>query len=278
MRKAAEFSLTRREIVALSSAAPALLITKSKSLFAQTTSSETIKQMDNTFQQGLKLRSDVIEAELPLSSSELTDFVVRDFQLRRNFVSYLAENKISEDENFFLLKDLPQYANQDRGQFYNFVVGQNINPIPNTSDILPSAPTTIPPIDIEDKDASTDIEPAWVVVIDILLETLDISINQELFAEILRQNTDLQKSLEEIVKSISTKNWEDTANNIDKILTIMLGLLTAGKLLKFLSEKSAERIARQFAFSMTVRLTPFFGWLYTVTSLLVAIKANYHRF
>jgi hypothetical protein len=140
---------------------------------------------------------------------------------------------------------------------------------PEATSVVPAAIPSIPPA--EKKTPETDLQ----VIGDILLETLGIVAGTEgLMDELLRGDPEIKKILDDLVKAVSTKDWKTVA----KIGEQFFKLLVASKIWVAVKQKLGAQLLKRSVFRVALAGVPLVGWAYVVAALLVAIRANYHRF
>ena len=156
---------------------------------------------------------------------------------------------------------------------YDFVVEASVPLYPSVDDVQNSS------MNLECQN-QVEREDTQVILGDIFLEAIGIPINQDLFRSFLEQDETLSDSFQNLMQEITTYEWIKAADLIDKILSYFIAGQGLTNLVRFLKRKDANAVIdiNKIAGRLILRFIPFVGWLYLGASILLAIKANYHRF
>lgn len=157
---------------------------------------------------------------------------------------------------------------------HDFMVRADVRPVPTAGEVAES------PIDISCRDVPDGDDSTSKVVVDILVDTLDLAVEGELFQEFLRQDPDLRAVFERLVQKVTTRNWSTVADLLDVLLW---GLTVGGGAVRFAEFLTAREVSvsgffGRLAWKLALRFANILGWAYLTSSLLLAIKANAHRF
>ena len=188
-------------------------------------------------------------------------------RVRRDLAEKLAYAPRDE-----LLKSI-QLAERKRVRNYAEELGLKLVPSP---ELVESQPIILPPADSE------KAEPAWLIVVDILIGALNMGLNREIVLQAIEGDSALRQQLKSAANQVTTHDWKTLAETIDKILNLVLlgGFLERlqGIVVEAFGPDAARRILRRTIFQWIVRFVPFVGWAYMTLSLVVAAKQNVHRF
>ena len=209
----------------------------------------------------------IIQMEPPLDSHQVMDFVGKDFASRQELVSHL--NRVGRN-------NWSSSARNEVAEVTQLAEEYGLSLIPHPSQIVAEAPVILPPNDDELP------EPAWIVIVDILIDTLSIGINRELVLRAVQGDDHFRSLMERAAQAVTTRDWTKLANIVDSILTYALSASFFSRIrtviIQEFGEAAARRILRRSIFRAIVRFVPFMGWIYMSFSILVAIKQNMHRF
>lgn len=124
-------------------------------------------------------------------------------------------------------------------------------------------PTVVPSAD------DTDI----IVLMDILLETIGIvGSKKSLIVEAMNSDERIKDALNNALGTVSTKSWEDIAPSLENLFK------ATWVVIKSADSTVPDSVKRSVAFKMAIRCVPFLGHAYLIGCLVMAIRANYHRF
>lgn len=140
----------------------------------------------------------------------------------------------------------------------------------------PTTPAILPPRDSERE------ESVFVIVVDILCETVGIGVHSEIVRRAIDSSPEVQSAFNDLVEAISTQAWEDVADSIDRILPLVFARGFIDRLRTLLSSQfgdaMARRVLRRKMFSALLRLVPFVGWAYLAAAFVLSVQANWDRF
>ena len=154
--------------------------------------------------------------------------------------------------------------------------GIEIKLVPDPKSIQVEEPLTLP------SSVRSGGEPAWIIILDIIIEALDITFAQEIVQRSIEADEELQNRFAAIVAAVTNHEWTTLAGLLDQLLSMIF----TGEFLRRiyitvqyeLGANFARRFARRSAKRLVLKLVPFVGWGYLVLSLGLAIKTNLHRF
>jgi len=206
----------------------------------------------------------VAAQEVPLAGETVLRLVAEDFRLRHRAAVQIAE--FPRDQAYRAIRDeLWPWVKQVEAAGVPVVVPPGL--------IRPEAPPTLPPPDPDRK------EPAHVVVIDIVIETLGVGIvDRKIIEKALETTPELRKLFEELAGRVTTKTWSEIAPLLDKIFGVLVGGTFLQAIGKQVGERGLREFLRRLSFKTVLRLVPFVGWAYMGASLMLALKNNWHRF
>ena len=213
---------------------------------------------------GRDLRSTIINGPIPVDSwsgQVLEDDLAHRFDLARAFEMASPP-------------DVRPYVYDGFMPVHDFMVRADIRRVPTANEIAAS------PIDISCRDVPDGDDSTSKVVVDILVDTLDLAVEGELFQEFLRQDSALRAIFERLVQKITTRDWNTVANLLDDLLW---GLSVGGGAVRFVEFLQAREVSVsgffwRLARKLALRFANILGLVYLTNSLLLAIKANAHRF
>ena len=213
---------------------------------------------------GWGLRSTIIEGSIPVDS---WSGQVLDNDLAHRVALARAFEETSPS-------DVRPYVYEGFMPVHDFMVKADVRPVP-TADEAATSPIDISCRDVPDGDDSTS-----KVVVDILVDTLGLTVEGELFQEFLRQDPALRAIFEGLVRNVTTRNWSTVADLLDKLLR---GLAVGGGAVRFVGFLTAREVSvsgffGRLAWKLALRFANILGWVYLTSSLLLAIKANAHKF
>lgn len=135
---------------------------------------------------------------------------------------------------------------------------------PQPFEVVPAEIPALPPADTSE---DTDLK----VVVDILLETLGISVREvNLFVSVIESDEDLRQTFEDLLAQITTKDWDEVV----KLAEIAFKGLVATEIWSRLRQTAG----RKLTWRLGLRAVPVVGWLYCGAAFLVSVKINYSRF
>ena len=157
---------------------------------------------------------------------------------------------------------------------YNFVRGQRLEVVPYPHEIDRIDPTSYT--------QDTGDDPTFVVVVDIILETLEMAIvERDVVRRFFQKEERLRGMIEVMVERISTQDWSDVAELFDAFLKLVMSAEFIARLGNYLNENVGRNrvpvVMRGIAKNLVARLVPFVGWIYLGISFLVAVRRNYDR-
>ena len=196
----------------------------------------------------------------------LIGFIAADYKARRVAV------KLIHEEYLNCFKDIEQYSsylqalgssfpdgiegipyrfgnNYHAMQLFNFEIYFRLN-IEIIQDSQFATIRNIPAVPPPASDLGLD--PDLIVAGDIVFEVLGLTVGQEsLFVALLKADDGLRNAFEDMVKSVSSQDWEDVTESIGIILKILVGSAIIGKIVK----KYGNSV---FCFSVVVEMRPYF--------------------
>jgi len=260
--------LTRR---VFSASSVAFLATTSKPAFSQADEVRTIAQtaVDSALEV-LQFAQDIDQEEVNFRLGEFValEYISRqeNFDLLRGAQIVQVTDKYSDE----LSELLPAFrGDQTRNDnvaairaAVSLIEDEGLPTIPSRDSVEPiGIPSVLPSND----GAFDDIR----VTIDIILEGLGIG-EPGLLTNAIQSNPELEANFEELVSKISTKDWR-------AVTALLEGILNAVAAEDYFVGLT-RRARRKFLFRLALRAVPVAGWLYTIASLIIAFKSNYHRF
>lgn len=271
-------SHSRREFLILSGAGAAYLGMGAQVASAQFKDLSFDEEIKFYRTQANQLRNQIFDAAVPISSAQLIGFITEDYSQRRQLAGFL--NRWPEEASAYASSPDRVYEQKRAFEFINEQAPEQLTP--KAESISPISPSVVLP---EKNEAAQNIEtpePTSIIVIDILLETLDLGFDRELFLKFLENTPEVQEEFENIVNARTTHDWQSVAETIDRLLN---WLIFGGVLMKCfeaarkdLGENAFKRLVKKLAVSLGLRFVPFVGWAYMGGALLLAIKNNHHRF
>lgn len=267
--------ITRRGAVIRLVTQSALLWTMPLPLFGQTDQEGKPREDDSlredprlreaintAIDQGESLRAEVVAGSVP--TTPWIDGVIRRDLAHRGVLAQAFEAASPPDA--------AAYVRSGFMPTYRFVVRADAPRFPTPRMVEGSR------ITIDCRDARDANEPASRILADILFEALGVTVDVDLFRQFLKQEPELQMLFESLTNAISTKEWDDVANLIDAFLGWLIIHGGARRIISFFSEGGASGFQHRLGWSISLRFVPFAGWAYLAFSILLAIKANFHRF
>ncbi len=140
-----------------------------------------------------------------------------------------------------------------------------------SSDGLPIAPASNQ-VSWEVISASAPPEDSdFKVVVDILLETLGISVGDvSLIVSAIESDEELKSTIDELIAAITTKDWEEVVGLAEIVFKLLVGSAAW--------QRIKEIGGRKLSWRLGLRAVPIVGWLYCGAAFVVSIKINYPRF
>lgn len=220
--------------------------------------------INTAINQGESLRAEVVAGSVP--TTPWIDGVIRRELDHRRVLAHAFDAAPPPNEAV--------YVHDGFMPAYEFVVGADARPIPTPERIERSR------ITIECRDLHDANEPVSRILADILFKALGVTVDVDLFRQFLEQDPDLQMLFESWTNAISTQNWHDVAKLIDAFLGWLIIGGGALRLISFFRDTNAlsQGFRHTLGWTISVRFVPFVGWAYLAASILLAIKANFHRF
>lgn len=213
---------------------------------------------------GERLRTEIVTGAIPVSpwAGQVVD---SELAHRRNL---LQAFEVASPE------DVSVYVREGFMPVYEFVRAADAPVIPWANDVQNSR------IDISCRDATSPQESVGTILADIVLEALGISVEQNLFQQFLAQEASAREAFQRLTEAISTQQWSKVAELIDKLLWWLVVGGGAGNLIRFLwqHEVAADGFRYSIGLRLGLRFVPILGWLYLSGAIVLAIKANFHRF
>lgn len=217
-----------------------------------------------------------INAPMEEINSGVASFVELDFTSRQKTFNTLRQSGISSNIEAFnnYIEELPASMEFIAGVPYDDIAlnsvksvvaaleDENLPLIPSEDAVEPTAIPSIPPTE-------TDDDSDLLVAVDIILEGFGLA-DASLLVDLIQSDPEIETMFSDLVAKISTKEWEAVAELLEKILR--------GSVIPSILSKLGKKAKRRFLFGLALRAVPFAGWLYSVASILIALKSNYHRF
>ena len=214
--------------------------------------------------QGEELRSAIVDGPVPVSPWA-TRAAELDLTYRTNLA--LAFQEASP-------QDARTYVVEGFQPVYEFVVAADAPLYPSEADVATSR------INTGCREAPEEDETVQTILFDIIVEALGMPVDRSLFQQFLEQNNSAREMFEQLVNAISTQNWSQMAARIDEFLWWMIVGGGVQSLAGYMRGQGAATggMLYRIGWRLSVRFVPFVGWLYLGGAIVLAIKANFHRF
>ncbi len=225
----------------------------------------------------VSIRQLAIDLPLEEINFNVDSFVAQEYQSRRQTFEALRQTRAEQSIEQYL-DQLPEQWSAATGTDLSETTLSTIRNIvaaieDEGLEVLPEA-DSIEPTEIPSLPPETDSDDSNLkVLVDILAEGFGFG-EPSLLIAFVEGNSQLRSALTDLAQIVSTKDWEAAAEALET-------LLSGAMMQDFINEvlrKLSKRAKRRFLHALAVRALPFVGWLYTIASLIVAFKSNYHRF
>lgn len=144
------------------------------------------------------------------------------------------------------------------------IASQGLPLAPDPADVVPLPVVSVPP---EEPTVDND----FVVIVDIILETLGISVGGDSLAvQIIDSSPEIKSAVEKLLTAASSKDWEGVAELAEEIFKLFVSSRVGAVILK--------EGARKLSFRLALRAVPGVGWIYCAAAFLISLKKNYKRF
>ena len=213
-----------------------------------------------------ELTAMVINADTPLIGDDLTRYVLLDWRSRRA----LASERSSVDSDSLT-------ASAHWAALSDFAPEHDLALVALPEQIVPESPVVLPPVG-----QRVNAEPLWIVILDILIDTLDLGINRELVLRATGDDEQFRKLLEKVAGYATDHDWDRIKSIADLLFDYVFsgafGNRIRQAIVEEIGEDAALRIPRKAVFSTILRCVPVVGWVYLALCFVVAIRQNVHRF
>ncbi|WP_141246520.1 hypothetical protein [Actibacterium ureilyticum] len=219
-----------------------------------------------------------INIEVAAIDAELPNFVAADYFSRRstflrlrnaginleNYDAYASE--LSELGPSIAQTEFDQEALGTLRLVAEQLVDEGLELLPEPESVEPISVPSLPP---EPEDDDNNLK----VIIDILAEGFGIG-NSSLLVSFVEDRPELRDAFTSLAQLISNQDWQAVA----ELLEIILSGSVIRDFVNSVLIGASRRTKRRFLHALALRAIPFVGWLYTIASLIIAFKSNYHRF
>lgn len=261
--------LTRRETTTALIGQTAFFLSIPLPLLAQF-NSENDEEIRNAIvramEQGLQLRSDILNADVPINLRTL-EVPQRDVHYRLELANTLRRHSTEQESH-----GIQNYIQNDFMPIYNLLREMDVASIPADEDIR-NSPISTTCLYTEDPP-----ERILIILGDMVLETLGLIDSGEVFLNFLNHDTRAQEMFYNLAEAVSSMHWEQVARTVEGFFSYLIFGGGLRNLIGFMGENAQRSTIRRISISMSLRLVPFIGWLYLVVAAISTIKSNYHRF
>ena len=265
--------ITRRDATVWLATQSALVWAISRPLRAQSDNQRILRDaIRAAIIQGENLRTMIVDAPIPTSprvenlvNNWVVQFAISELAYRKT----LAKNF----DNAFL-EDVKPYVLDGFMPVYDFVLSAEVPPIPTVAQVQNT------PINTICRDSLDTRENPLEVLVDIFFDALGVAVDSNLFKEFLEQDQDARIYFDNLASSISSREWTKMADLVDALLHWLVVGGGVRNLFNFLrlQEMAPEGFIRRIGWRISLRFVPIVGWLYLGAAIVLAIKANLHRF
>lgn len=258
--------ITRRDAIFWMATQSALFCGASFPLHAQSDEHDRTlhEAIGSAITQGARLRREIVAGAIPVRP-RVPQWINRDLAYR---------GRLAQAFEFASPEDVSRYVLDEFIPVYNFVVAADVPSIPSVVAIQSSAISTACAMVIPDRTS-----PATILA-DIVFDALGVTVDGRIFMQFLENEPHVRDKFNNLITAISTQKWSEMANMVDELLRWLIVGGGIRNIVEFLKTKeiSTNGFIHRIGWRISLRFVPIVGWIYLGIAIVLAIKANLHRF
>lgn len=198
---------------------------------------------------------------LPFKPDFQRSFVLKEYKIATTFAkaSFGTPNEV-----------LRKYIHKDLGFLYDLYEKNSVMLVQSPDKIKQKNPNPLPNSDTE-KDKFI-----WVMI-DVVLDTFDLSEFKEVVKSLLDEYPPARKLVHDMAKGIGLKDWEHLLRLSFRLFNLLLEAGTAVWIVERFGSKIKNQFVKKVLKVAAQRIIPFIGWPLLGVGFIFAVKNNYER-
>ena len=259
-------SITRRDAIVWMATQSALFCGASFPSYAQSDEHDrTLREaIGRAISQGEGLWHEIVAGSVPVSP-RIPQWINRELAYRVRLAQAFEAASPENVSGYVLDGFMP---------VYNFVVAADVPSIPLVATVK-NSPTNTACVNVISETTSP-----WIILADIVFDALGVTVDGDLFMQFLAEEPDARDNFNNLINAISTQEWSKMADLVDKLLWWLVVGGGVRKIVSFLKQREVATggFVYRIGWRISLRFVPIVGWLYLAGAIVLAIKANLHRF